>query len=114
MGWLVQPAVWWSLVGLLALIFFAAGLGKAAAIAPSPQNFARWGLSPNVMRAVGAAEIAGAIGLLIPRLAPFAAIGLGLVMLGAIRTGVVFKEALHVLLPAILVALLALVVYARV
>jgi hypothetical protein len=56
----------------------------------------------------------GALGLLIPRLAPFAAVALGLLMLGAIRTGVVFKEALHVVLPAILLVLLALVVRARI
>jgi uncharacterized membrane protein YphA (DoxX/SURF4 family) len=114
MEWLARPAVVWSLSGLLALIFFLAGIGKVAAIKPSPENFARWGLSPAVMRAVGSAEMLGAIGLLIPRVAPFAAVGLALLMLGAIRTGARHKEALHIALPAVLAALLALVVYIRI
>ena len=59
-------------------------------------------------------EMAGAIGVLIPRAAPFAAVGLCLLMLGAIRTGVVYEEPLHIALPAVLIALLALVVYVRI
>ena len=114
MEWLARPGVLWSLSGLVALTFFAAGAGKVGAVKPSPENFARWGLSPTIMRAVGVAEILGAIGLLIPRAAPFAAVGLCLLMLGALRTGVVHKEPLHIALPAVLVALLALVLYARI
>ena len=114
MEWLARPGVLWSLTGLVALTFFAAGAGKVFAIKPSPENFARWELSPTIMRAVGAAEILGAMGLLIPRAAPFAAVGLCLLMLGAIRTGVAYREPLHVALPAVLIALLALVVYARI
>ncbi len=114
MEWLARPAVLWSLSGLLALTFFVTGAGKVGAVKPSPQNFARWGLSPTIMRAVGAAEILGAIGLLVPRAAPFAAVGLGLLMLGAVRTGVVYKEPLHIALPAVLIVLLALVVHARI
>ena len=114
MEWLARPAVLWGLSGLLALIFVLAGVGKLAAIKPSPENFARWGLSPTIMRVVGSAEILGALGLLIPRVAPFAAIGLGLLMLGAIRTGVLHKEPLHIALPAVLVVLLALVLYVRI
>ena len=113
MDWLFLPAVLWSLTGLLALTFVVTGGSKVAAVKPSPENFARWGLSPMIMRAVGAAEILGGIGLLIALVAPFAAIGLVLLMLGALRTGVVYREALHVVVPAILIVLLAGVIYAR-
>jgi uncharacterized membrane protein YphA (DoxX/SURF4 family) len=111
---MTRPDVLWSLIGLLALTFFAAGAGKVGAVKPSPENFARWGLSPAIMRLVGAAEMLGAIGLLIPRAAPFAAVGLCLLMLGAIRTGVTYREPLHVALPAVLIAVLALVAYSRI
>jgi uncharacterized membrane protein YphA (DoxX/SURF4 family) len=114
MEWLVRPGVLWGLSGLMALTFLAAGAGKVGAVKPSPENFARWGLSLTVMRAVGVAEVLGAIGLLIPRAAPFAAVGLCLLMLGAIRTGVTYKEPLHIALPALLIALLALVAYGRI
>src|ERR1700722_6256100 len=103
MEWLARPAGLWAPSGLMALTFLAAGAGKVGAVKPSPENFARWGLSPTIMRAVGTAEILGAIGLLIPRAAPFAAVGLGLLMLGAVRTGVVHGEPLHIALPAVLI-----------
>src|SRR5207253_2143490 len=88
----------WVVSGLVALTFMMTGSGKLLAMPPSPENFARWGLSTTLMYVVGAAEVAGAIGLLIPRVAPFAALGLAATMLGAVRTGVVFSEPMHVAL----------------
>jgi putative oxidoreductase len=114
MEWLARPGVLWTLSGLVALTFFVAGAGKVGAVEPSPENFARWGLAPAIMRAVGAAEMLGAIGLLIPRAAPFSAVGLCVLMLGAIRTGVIYKEPIHIAVPAVLIVLLALVGWARI
>jgi hypothetical protein len=65
------------------------------------------------MYGIGGAEVLGAIGLLIPRVAPFAALGLIATMLGAVRTGIVFSEPMHVVLPLVLIALLAFVIYRR-
>jgi len=113
MEWLARPAVVWSLSGLLALTFLVTGAGKLGSVKPSPENFARWDSRPPSC-ARGRRGNLGRDRLLIPRVAPFAAIGLCLVMLGAIRTGVVYKEALHIALPAVLLALLALVVYVRI
>jgi uncharacterized membrane protein YphA (DoxX/SURF4 family) len=98
---------------LLALTFVVTGVSKVAAVPPSPDNFARWGFSPGFMVGVGVVEIVGAVGLLVPRTAPFAAIVLLLTMGGALRTGLVHHETLHIALPAILGALLAYVIYAR-
>jgi len=103
-----------AIMGCLVLTFLLTGASKVGGVKPTPENFARWGLSPAIMRAVGAAEMLGAIGLLIPRAVVFAAVGLCLLMLGAIRTGVVHKEPIHVALPAVLIALLAFVVYVRI
>src|SRR5258706_9314640 len=86
----------WIVTGLLALTFLMTGVSKLAAIPPSPENFARWGLPPIVMYLIGTAEVLGAIGLLVPRLAPLAAIGLIATMLGALRTRIVFHEMLHI------------------
>jgi uncharacterized membrane protein YphA (DoxX/SURF4 family) len=103
----------WPVYGLVAPTFVVAGLGKVAAIEPSPTNFKRWGISMRVMRLIGALEMLGGVGVCVPQVSGFAAIGLVLVMLGALRTGVVFKEPLHIILPAVLIALLGILIYAR-
>jgi uncharacterized membrane protein YphA (DoxX/SURF4 family) len=103
----------WALSALLALLFVVTGSSKLAAIPPSPQNFARWGLSPTFMHVIGAVEVLGGLGLLFPRFAPLAALVLTGTMLGALRTGIVFGEMPHVILPAVLLVALAALVYLR-
>jgi putative oxidoreductase len=103
----------WALSALLALLFVVTGSSKLAAIPPSPENFARWGLSPTFMLVIGAVEVLGGLGLLFPRFAPLAALVLIGTMLGALRTGIVFGEMLHVILPAVLLVALATLVYLR-
>jgi uncharacterized membrane protein YphA (DoxX/SURF4 family) len=97
-----------GLTAVLALVFVVTGASKLLGVPPSPENFTRWQLSMTVMRAVGALEVLGALGLLVGRALPLAAVGLILLMLGALRTGIVFHELMHVVLPGILVGLLAL------
>ena len=101
------------LTALLALTFVLTGGSKLASVAPSPENFARWGFSMTFMYAIGAIEVVGGLALLVPRLSPFAALLLAGTMLGAVRTGVVFHEALHIALPLVLLGLLGVVIYQR-
>jgi uncharacterized membrane protein YphA (DoxX/SURF4 family) len=103
----------WIVSALLALLFVVTGASKVFGIAPSPANFARWGLSPSFRYFIGAAEIAGGIGLLVPLVARFAAAGLLITMLGAIRTGVVFHETMHIVLPAVLAVMLVWIIAMR-
>jgi uncharacterized membrane protein YphA (DoxX/SURF4 family) len=103
----------WALSGLLALMFVVTGASKVADVPPSPANFARWGHTPAFMHAVGALELVCAVGLLVPRLAPLAALVLFGLMAGALRTGLVHHEALHIVLPLVLMVLLILVTYLR-
>jgi uncharacterized membrane protein YphA (DoxX/SURF4 family) len=103
----------WVLTGLVALLFVVTGGSKVAAVPPSPENFARWGLSLTVMRAVGAAEIAGGLALLVRPLSPLAALGLIALMIGAARTGFVFGEPLHIVLPLALIVALAIIAWGR-
>ena len=105
--------VLWGVSGLLALMFVVTGGSKLAAVPPSPENFARWGYSTTFMYGIGAVEVLGAIGLLVRRVAPFAAIGLLATMLGALETGVAHHEALHIALPLVLIGLLGVVIYGR-
>ena len=84
----------WIVNAILALIFLAAGVMK---LARSREALASSGLawtadaSPGTVKAVGAVEAAGAVGLIAPLatgiapvLTPLAAIGLALTMIGAI------------------------------
>ena len=63
---------------------------------------------------VGALELAGAIGLLIPRLAGLAALGLAGVMVGAVFTQVfVLDSVVLALTPAFLIVALSLIAWGR-
>ncbi|GAB3232306.1 DoxX family protein [Glycomyces halotolerans] len=79
--------VLWVLQGLLAAFFAVASaapklFGEASAV----EGFELIGAGDWFIYFVGAVELAGAIGLVIPRLSGLAAIGLSLVMIGAAYT----------------------------
>src|SRR5919112_3308336 len=100
----------WIIAGLLAVAYLAGGGGKLiipkkkiAAIAPS----ARWveDFSAGSVKAIGALEVLGAVGLILPALldiapvlVPLAALGLALIMTGAAFVTFRRQEFKHVLL----------------
>lgn len=71
---------------LLALAFALFGGMKFMSPQELLDNFARWGYPQGSHYLVGALELAGAIGLFIRPLARYAALGLGLLMMGAVGT----------------------------
>ena len=71
---------------LLALAFLAAAVAKLTGNEMMVANFARFGYPLWFMYFVGVAEIAGAIGLLLKPTAVWAAVCLGVLMLGAVGT----------------------------
>jgi putative oxidoreductase len=109
----MKPRVLWVLTGVVALTFIVTGASKIFAVPPSPENFARWGFSMNFMRLIGAVEVLGALALVLPRTSFLAALLLSANMLGALRTGIAFREPLHIVLPAVLLILLGLIAWAR-
>lgn len=66
----------WSLRILLAAIFLLTAIPKLVAAPVSVSMFHQIGLGLWFMYFVGAVELAGAVGLLVPRLAGVAAVGL--------------------------------------
>jgi putative oxidoreductase len=78
----VTVVVWVAQL-LLALFFVAAALPKLMGDPTAVAMFRLFGLGDWFRIFTGAVEIAGAVGLLIPRLCGPAAIGLGCVMVGA-------------------------------
>jgi len=77
---------------ILALIFLASGGAKLAGLDFEIQAFTRWGYPIWFMYAIGAAEVAGGIGLLIRRLSALAAACLAALMIGAVATHVIHAE----------------------
>ena len=91
----------WALQALLALMFTMAGLAKVGGDAAMVEMFANIGIGQWFRYAVGALEIAGAVGVLVPRLSGPAALGLACLMAGATLTNL-FVLGASPLLPVVL------------
>jgi putative oxidoreductase len=76
----------WVLQAALALQFAAGGLAKLAGAPELVELFASIGAGQWLRYVVGALEVAGAVGLLVPRLWRLAALGLAALMVGATVT----------------------------
>ncbi len=115
--------VLWIVAGLLALAFLAAGGLK---LARTKEQLAASGMgwvedfSPQVIKAIGALEVLGAVGLIVPAavgvapvLSALAAAGLAAVMVGAILTHARRREAPMIAVNAVLLALALFVAIER-
>jgi putative oxidoreductase len=76
----------WLISGALALLFLGAGLPKALGTGPAVEGFRQLGFSDHFRVLIGVLEVSGALGLLVPRLATWAAGGLAGLMVGAVCT----------------------------
>ena len=103
----------WALTAILAVFFLLAGGLKLRGTPSQVENFAHWGYAAWFLYVIGAVEIVGAIGLLVPRLAGFAVLLLGGTMLGASLTHLVHHEMKAVPVPLAILGLLAVLGYAR-
>ncbi|GAA2734007.1 DoxX family protein [Pedococcus aerophilus] len=112
----------WVLQVLLALVFLLTGVLKLVQPREKLREQMRWvdGFSQEAIRGIGAAEVAGALGLVLPGwldvltwLTPLAAAGLVLVMIGAIATHLRLKEWPMVAGNAVLAVLALVVAWAR-
>ncbi|WP_435106209.1 DoxX family protein [Nocardiopsis synnemataformans] len=115
--------VLWVIAGLLAVTFLLAGLMK---VIQSKEKLAAsgmaWteGFSAGAVKGIGVLEVLGAIGLVLPPvlgvvpiLAPLAAAGLGVMMLGAAIVHARRKENQMVAVNAVLLLLAAVVAWGR-
>ncbi len=105
----------WVIQVLLAALFAFAGINKLAGLQKEMlDQFARIGLGPWFRYLTGALELAGAIGLLIPRLSGLAALGLAGVMVGAALAHLfVLPPVALALVPAALGTVFGLIAWAR-
>ncbi|MGH3897103.1 MAG: DoxX family protein [Pseudonocardiaceae bacterium] len=105
----------WGVQVVLAVLFAFAGFNKLAALQPEVvDGFAKIGLGQWFRYLTGTLELAGAVGLLIPRLCQLAALGLAGVMVGAVITHLtVLPPVALALIPAFLGAVLGLIAWYR-
>jgi len=101
----VKSIVAWILRLLLAALFAIQGIIKLNGSPAWISRFSGWGYPDHFYLAVGVAELLGAIGLLIPRLASPGALVLIVVMMGATATHLVHREP-QVVTTLVLLALL--------
>jgi uncharacterized membrane protein YphA (DoxX/SURF4 family) len=108
-----KSVISWVVRILLAVFYVLAASGKLIGRPQVIEMFRNWGFPDKFYLVIGALELLGAIGLLIPRIAGYAASGLIMLMIGAALTHLVNGEGSQVLRPIIFMMLLALVVYLR-
>ena len=94
----------WVIVALLALAYAIVGLGKFGP--DSAEMFGAWGYPGWFAIVIGVLELAGAVGLLVPKTTRYAIIGLTVIMLGAVYTHLANGETTDVARPGIFLALL--------
>ena len=114
--------VLWIVQGLLAAAFLMAGSNKLMRTKEQLQPMMGWveDFSPGVLRVIGALEVLGALGLILPVvtgilpvLTPVAALGLVLTMLGAAATHVRRGEYPMIGINAVLMLLAVFIAYGR-
>ena len=112
----------WIVQGLLAVAFLGAGATKLSQPKEKLLKNMPWveDFSQPAVRLIGAAEVLGAIGVVLPALTgvlpwltPLAALGLVLLMVGAALTHLRRKEYGNVAINAVLLVLAAFVAYGR-
>ncbi|QYX80850.1 DoxX family protein [Streptomyces akebiae] len=98
----------------LALFYgFASALPKLIAHPSAVESFETLGWGSAGMYTIGVLELAGAVGLLIPVLAPVAAVSLGALMVGAFITQITAFDGEYAATPLILIVPLALIAWVR-
>lgn len=85
--------------GLLSLMFVVPASFKLTNFSLAVEHFTTWGIPFWMMHVIGASELAGAIGLLVPRTRLVAAYALFLLMVGGLLTHLTHGEYLFALMP---------------
>src|SRR5690242_3909601 len=110
----------WIVQGLLALVFLFAGITKFTMpyeemVAGMPVPLPAW-----FLYFIGAAEILGALGLILPGithirpgLTPLAAAGLTIIMIGAVGTTLLSDQSVLAVIPLVVGLFTAFVAYGR-
>lgn len=103
----------WILQVPMAVSFLFASVTKFTALPLAVESFDTIGFGPWFMYFIATVELAGAVGLLIPRLTGLAALGLSLLLAGAIVTQFIFFTPASALTPAAYLVPVAVIAWFR-
>lgn len=108
-----RKVLWGAQILLAAFLLIASGLPKLVGQADAVETFTQIGWGQWFRYVTGVVEVAGAIGLVVPRLAGLAAAGLIGLMAGAIVTQVLVLEPAWSAMPAAFAVVFAAVAWDR-
>lgn len=103
----------WTVQSVLAAFFAFAAVPKVLGDPTTAQMMTQIGLAEWMGYFIGACEIAGAVGLLVPRLTGVAAVGLSLLMIGATITNSYTMGAGAAAMTVVLAGAFAAIAWAR-
>lgn len=103
----------WTLQVLLAAVYLFSAYGKLSADPLNVAGFEAMGLGVVGMYVIGALELAGAVGLLVPRLMGLAATCFVALMIGAVVATVAVGAGAMVVIPLVVGVLVAVVAWGR-
>jgi uncharacterized membrane protein YphA (DoxX/SURF4 family) len=86
---------------LMSLMFLPTAVFKLTDFYLAVEFFTKWGIPLWMMHFIGASELAGAIGLLVPRTRSISAFALLLLMVGGLVTHLTHAEYLFAVMPVI-------------
>ena len=89
------------LSALLSMMFVVPASFKLLNVSIAVEHFTTWGIPFWMMHVIGASELAGAVGLLVPRTRLAAAFALFLLMIGGLLTHLTHGEYLFSLMPVV-------------
>jgi len=103
----------WIAIALGVVAYAAAGTSKVLGAEQMAQGFTHFNLPLWFMTFIGACEILGAIGLLIRRVSPLAAVCLAIIMVGAIYMHLTYDAPPMAVPAAVLLVLMVFVAWQR-
>src|SRR5215216_2010531 len=103
----------WTLQVLTAVTFAFAGVGKVTGDPQSVAGFEQIGLGDWFRLLIGALEVAGAVGVLIPRLSGLAAACFSALMVGAVITQATVFDGEMLAVPAVVFLVVAVIAWGR-
>jgi putative oxidoreductase len=102
----------WIAIALVGLYVGAGGIAKLAGVPYVHSSFPKLGLPPWFGYFIGVCEVLGPLGLMIRRLRAIAALGIGIIMLGATYYHAVYTPIVQAL-PAFVLAILCAYIFVR-
>ncbi len=103
----------WIAIGVGALAYVAAGSAKLAGATQMAEGFVHLGLPLWFMTFIGACEVVGAVALLIRPLASWSAVGLAIIMIGAVVLHLRFDGVAPAIPAGVLLLLMLYVAWQR-